>query len=224
MGWRFRFFRHEIKHFDALRVERARLPTFPEGPSPIAPAARSDINDFAAFGKKAAHLLHRTFVVELFFRFEFRGMVDIALGIDAKQIAAHAERNGEGIGDDSFAGYINDILGDSRDAFFREGWRSLGDRVPFGDWPREWHFRPFASAFRLVAAIIRPRTVGSGKIDQRADEFDGKSVVVDRLSNLLMIRRKRKRRSKLLFDQMQKEIELLADSLREVDAPPQARP
>src|SRR5262245_682851 len=67
-GGRFGLFGHEVKHFDACRIEGGDFNgTF--GTPPVPSAARRNIDNPSAFLEKLAHLLHGGFIMELFFGF-----------------------------------------------------------------------------------------------------------------------------------------------------------
>ena len=78
--------------------------------APVAPSAGGNVDDFPSFFEEAAHQFHRVFVVELFLVFLLGGIVDVPFGIDAEEVGAHAEGDGEKVGDDPLTGDIDNFV------------------------------------------------------------------------------------------------------------------
>ena len=68
---------HEVEHFDAGRIEGSDDNALLIRSVPA--SAWSDVDRFAAFAEQLAHQFHRAPIVELFFHFLLRGVVDVRL-------------------------------------------------------------------------------------------------------------------------------------------------
>ena len=101
---------HEIEHLDALRIEGGDI-NDPVFIGPVSSSARGDVDRFASFAEQFAHQFHRAFIMQLLFHFLFGRMVDVALGIDAQQVAPHAGGDGERVGDHAFSGDEDHFFG-----------------------------------------------------------------------------------------------------------------
>mmetsp|Transcript_14759 Transcript_14759/g.41789 ORF Transcript_14759/g.41789 Transcript_14759/m.41789 type:complete len:295 (-) Transcript_14759:346-1230(-) len=111
MGRLFALLAHETEHVDRLGVERrdGRLAAL-HIPS-VAAAGGGDPQYASAGLQLVEHAVHGGEVLAVLDRLFVRIGVDVLLGMDADEVAAHRERDGQGVGGDLVAGDEVHLLG-----------------------------------------------------------------------------------------------------------------
>ena len=81
-------------------------------------------------------------------------MVDVALGVNAEEIASHAKGDGEGIGDDPLSCDVDDFFADIGMGFFEEDGDDLGVGFRLVVGREDDIFSSFAVACRFVEDVL----------------------------------------------------------------------
>ena len=178
---------HQIEHLDTLRIEPGHF-NLPRRVAPVAAAARRHIDALAAFRQQLAHALHRLSVVHRLARLLFRRIVDVALGEDAEQVAAHAERHGQRIGDHALTRHEDHAFPDGGIAVFEEQADRL--RIAFSLMVCQHHDVLVRRQLRLDARqVVQPGHRRRHLIDQRPQKLHAKGVVIEGRRDLLDLHR-----------------------------------
>mmetsp|Transcript_10197 Transcript_10197/g.30400 ORF Transcript_10197/g.30400 Transcript_10197/m.30400 type:complete len:394 (+) Transcript_10197:2116-3297(+) len=102
----------DVEHEHGLGVEGSDDELARLGVGAVAAAGRGHPEDLAALGEELAEARHRLHVLLLLLVLELRRVVDVLLGVDAQQVAAHGEGDGERVRRHLVAGHADDLLGE----------------------------------------------------------------------------------------------------------------